>query len=87
MNKRISKRFKEDGHVVRKGKKQHIARKMAVQRLVCAKDQNLPEWRHVLIDYRNENEHVKAKMMTPLDAWKLNQMLAGSGFAWARCGG
>lgn len=49
------------------------------------KSRVFPEWRHVLIDYKNENEHVKAKMMTVQQAAEKNKLLQGSGFAWARC--
>jgi hypothetical protein len=38
-----------------------------------------------LIDYRNGNEVLKKSMMSHGDAWKKNQVLAGTGIAWAKC--
>lgn len=44
------------------------------------------EIRHVLMDYSDGNKQLKSKMMTRLEAWKRNETLAGTGFAWAQCG-
>ena len=44
------------------------------------------EFPHVLIDYRNDNEKIKFKMLNLLEAWQKNQVLRGTGFAWAKTG-
>ncbi len=48
------------------------------------RDQVGTEVRFVLMDYE-KNEQLKAKMMTRLEAWKRNENLRGTGFAWAMC--
>ena len=42
------------------------------------------ELRFVLMDCE-KGEQLKAKMMTRVEAWKKNQNLRGTGFAWAMC--
>lgn len=42
------------------------------------------EYRHVLMDYE-QNKQLKARMLTRLEAWKRNEVLRGTGFAWAMC--
>lgn len=85
MEKRISRRISVDGKVALKRKKRKIAQKLSVERLMVAKSQNLPDWRWVLIDYRKDNQQIKAKMMNMIEAAEKNRLLQGSGFAWARC--
>lgn len=43
------------------------------------------EHRHVLIDYSDGNKQLKALMMTRREAFERNQIIAGTGFAWAVC--
>ena len=84
--KNISKRITEDGKVVRAGKKQKIAKKIYTQSCRVMEERAFPDWRHVLIDYRNNNEQIKSRNMTVHEAAARNRDLQGSGFAWARCG-
>jgi len=41
---------------------------------------------HALIDYKDNNNVIKKKMMTVYDAACKNNALRGSGIAWARVG-
>ncbi len=44
------------------------------------------EHRFVLMEYNEDgNKQLKSKMMTHLEAWKRNETLRGTGFAWAKC--
>jgi len=45
---------------------------------------NLIEYRHVLMDYE-KNTQLKAKAMTRGEAFRRNENLRGTGFAWALC--
>lgn len=44
------------------------------------------EHMHALIDYKDNNNVIKKKMMTVYDAACKNNALQGSGIAWARVG-
>ncbi len=45
------------------------------------------EARFVLMEYNEDgNKQLKWRMMTRLEAWKRNENLRGTGFAWALCG-
>lgn len=49
-------------------------------------DADLVESRFVLMEYNGDgNKQLKWKMMTRLEAWKRNETLRGTGFAWALC--
>lgn len=41
------------------------------------------EVRHILLDYRNNNEVLATKTLSRRKAWDLNHRLKGTGFAWA----
>ncbi len=45
---------------------------------------NIIEYRHVLMDY-STNTQLKAKAMTRGEAFRRNENLRGTGFAWALC--
>lgn len=45
------------------------------------------EARHILIDYRNGNEHIATKIMTRKKAFEMNARLKDTGYAWAVKGG
>lgn len=59
----------------------------ALQRANCAtmaNDSDTPgDVKHLLMEYRNGNEILAAKIMSRKKAYGLNERLSNTGFAWA----
>jgi len=72
-----------------KGRKKNSPKRAAsLKHMSCEQgkeDHHAVDYQHKLIDYKNNNQVIKSKMMTFQEAHDKNQLLKGSGFAWARC--